>query len=141
MQNNLIFLPVLVNIAIVFVLYIRLAKTKAQAIKEGQVDQARRALHDDAWPDSVRKINNCIRNQFELPVLFYVLIFILWAMGFTNIYVQLVAWAFVFSRIVHAVIHTGSNYVPHRKKVFTLGCILLILLTSFIFGSILFQAF
>ncbi|WDE11583.1 MAPEG family protein [Thalassomonas haliotis] len=141
MQNNLIFLPVLVNIAIVFVLYIRLAKTKAKAIQQGQVDQARRALHDDAWPDNVRKINNCIRNQFELPVLFYVLVFILWAMEFTNLYVQLIAWAFVFSRIGHAMIHTGSNYVPHRKKVFTFGCILLILLTSFIAASILFQAF
>ena len=141
MQNNLIFLPVLVNIALVFVLYIRLAKSKAKAIKQGEVDQSRRALHDDAWPDSVRKINNCIRNQFELPVLFYVLIFILWAMEFTNLYVQLVAWAFVFSRIAHAGIHTGSNYVPHRKKIFTFGCILLILLTSFIFASILFQAF
>src|SRR5690606_21324806 len=66
-------LPVLAQIALTLFMYIRLAGAKAGAIKRGEVDEARRALHEDAWPESVQKINNNIRNQFEVPVLFYVM--------------------------------------------------------------------
>ncbi|MFA6444542.1 MAG: MAPEG family protein, partial [Sterolibacterium sp.] len=87
------------------------------------VDTARRALHDDAWPESVMKINNNIRNQFELPILFYVLTIVLWQLKETGALAQSLAWLFVASRCVHAYIHTGSNYVPARRKVFMFGCV------------------
>lgn len=138
MDNNYIFAPVLAQIALTLWLYIYLSIAKSRAVKSGEVDEARRALHDDAWPDSVLQINNCIRNQFEVPVLFYVLIGILWAAGGINVYIQLAAWGFVLSRIGHAVIHTGSNYVPLRRKLFTAGCVILIGMTVFSAYTILF---
>lgn len=126
MENNYIFVPVIIQVALTLWLYIYLAIAKSQALKLGEVNEDRRALHDDAWPDSVLQINNCIRNQFEVPVLFYVLIVILWGIGGINVYVHIAAWVFVLSRIGHAVIHTGSNYVPLRRKLFTAGCFILI---------------
>ena len=122
MENNYIFAPVLVQVALTLWLYIYLAIAKSRAVKAGEVDEARRALHDDAWPDSVLQINNCIRNQFEVPVLFYALIGILWSTGGANIYIHIAAWIFVISRIAHAVVHTGTNFVPLRRKLFTAGC-------------------
>ncbi len=129
MNQNLILLPVLVQIALVIALYIYLAIAKSRASQRGEVDEDRRALYDDAWPESVLKINNCIRNQFEVPVLFYVLIFILWSLGAVNIFVHVVSWLFVATRIVHAYIHTGSNYVPLRRRVFSI-CVLILLVLS-----------
>ncbi len=85
------------------------------------MDLTRSALHDDAWPDSVRKINNNIRNQFEVPVLFYVLAFALWALDSVHEAALAAAWLFVLSRVVHAWIHIGSNVVPVRRPVFTFG--------------------
>jgi hypothetical protein len=131
MENNYIFVPVIIQVALTLWLYIYLAIAKSQAVKLGEVNEYRRALHDDAWSDSVLQINNCIRNQFEVPVLFYVLIGILWSIGGTNIYVHIAAWIFVVSRIGHAVIHTGSNYVPLRRKLFMAGCCILIGMTVF----------
>lgn len=131
MKNNYIFVPVLIQIALTLWLYIYLAIAKLRATKLGEVNETRRALHDDAWPDSVLQINNCIRNQFEVPVLFYVLIVILWGIGGINIYVHGAAWIFVLSRIGHATIHTGSNYVPIRRKFFIIGCYILIGITAF----------
>lgn len=131
MKDHYIFLPILVQMALTLWLYISLSVAKLRAMKSGEVDEARRALHSDAWPESVLKINNCIRNQFEVPVLFYVLIGTLWNIGVINIYVHIAAWAFVFSRIFHAVIHTGSNYVPLRRKVFMLGCVIVLGLMLF----------
>ena len=132
MDNNYIFVPVIIQVALTLWLYIYLAMAKSQAVKLGEVNEDRRALHGDAWPDSVLKINNCIRNQFEVPVLFYVLIGILWSIGGINIYVHIAAWIFVLSRIVHAVIHTGSNYVPLRRKLFMGGFCILIGITVFL---------
>ena len=132
MENNLIFVPVALQVALTLWLYIALAVAKSKAVKHGEVDEERRALHDDAWPDSVLKINNNIRNQFEVPVLFYVLIGALWSIGAINPYIHIAAWVFVISRVVHAVVHTGSNYVPLRRRVFMLGSFVLIGLVGFL---------
>lgn len=136
-MDKLIFLPVVIQIALTLGLYIYLAVAKSRASKLGLVDESRRALYDDAWPNNVLQINNCIRNQFEVPVLFYVLIIVLWLTNSINIYIHLLAWAFVVSRIFHASIHVGSNYVPLRRKLFTAGCFLLIAIALFLSYSIL----
>ncbi|UGV29984.1 MAPEG family protein [Halopseudomonas aestusnigri] len=129
MTEKLIFLPVLMHMALVFWLYIALTRAKARAQAAGQLDEARRALHDDAWPESVQQINNCIRNQFELPVLFYALVMVLWSLGAAGLLAQGLAWLFVVSRLVHARVHTGSNYVPARRRAFTIGVLALMAMT------------
>ena len=129
MENNYILVPVIIQVALTLWLYIHLAIVKSRAVRLGEVDESRRALHDDAWPDSVVQVNNCIRNQFEVPVLFYVLIGVLLSVEGINIYVHIAAWIFVISRIGHAVVHTGSNYVPLRRALFMLGCCVLICMT------------
>ncbi|MEH6493331.1 MAPEG family protein [Halopseudomonas sp.] len=130
MTTHLILLPLLLQIALTLGLYIALTRAKAKALTAGVVDEARRALHDDAWPDSVLQINNCIRNQFEVPVLFYVLVLALLQLGAAGWLAQLLAWLFVLSRLAHALVHTGSNQVPLRRRLFTLGCVLLMLMTA-----------
>jgi hypothetical protein len=72
------------------------------------------------------KINNNIRNQFEVPVLFYVLTILLWQLHETGLLAQSLAWLFVASRFLHAYVHTGTNYVPVRRKVFTLGSVVVL---------------
>lgn len=121
MTRDLIFGPVLVQVLLTLATYVLLIKAKIRAMKAGEVDMARRALHDDAWPESVMKINNNIRNQFEVPVLFYVLAFALWALDAVHWVALAAAWLFAVSRIVHAWIHIGTNYVPNRRRAFTVG--------------------
>jgi len=121
MSRDLIFGPVLVHVALTLAVYVLLIKAKIRAMRAGKVDMARRALHDDAWPDDVMAINNNIRNQFELPVLFYVLALSLWALDAVHELALIAAWLFVVSRIAHAWIHCTSNYVPNRRRMFTVG--------------------
>ena len=121
MNRDLIFGPILVQVLLTLATYVLLIKAKIRAMKAGEVDMARRALFDDAWPESVMKINNNIRNQFEVPVLFYVLAFALWALHAVHWVALAAAWLFAISRIVHAWIHIGTNYVPNRRRAFTIG--------------------
>ena len=36
------------------------------------------------------------------------------------------AWFFVISRYIHAVVHIGRNYVPVRMKIFAIGIVALL---------------
>lgn len=134
---SLFFLPLLVQVLLTVVVFISLAVAKKRAVKRGQVDAQRRALHADAWPDNVQKINNNIRNQFEVPVLFYVLMIVLFELGAIGWLAQLLAWLFVLSRVVHAYVHTGSNYVPARRLAFLFGCLMVLLMLALAFWEVL----
>ncbi len=135
MQDPLVFLPVIVQILLTIILLAYLAFARARASKQGLVDEDRRSLHDDAWPDDVIQINNCVRNQFETPVLFYVLIVLLWLTEGVNALVHVFAWLYVISRLAHALVHVRSNYVPLRRGIFIAGGINLIaLVVVLIFG-------
>lgn len=100
------------------------------------MNEERRSLHEDAWPDSVVQVSNCVRNQFEAPVLFYVLVILLWLTNGVNLYAHVFAWAFVASRIVHAYIHVGVNDVPRRRVAFIIGGVNIIALTVLVTYSI-----
>ena len=62
MENTLIFLPVLAQVFLVVLLYLKLGKVKKLESAAGNVNEERRSLYEDAWPESVLKINNCIKN-------------------------------------------------------------------------------
>ncbi|TFG80694.1 MAG: hypothetical protein E4H19_15395 [Chromatiales bacterium] len=128
MNRNLIFAPVLVQVLLTLAIYVLLVRAKVRAMKLGQVDMARRALHDDAWPESVMKINNNIRNPFEVPVVFYVVSFVLWALDAVGMVALIAAWLFAVGRIAHAYSHIVPNYVPVRRKVFTFGWLMVIVM-------------
>jgi len=128
MQANLIFWPVLTQVALTILGYIMLGIVKTRAVKTGNVDLEKTALNNDAWPDSVLKISNNIRNQFQVPVLFFVLSFIFYSLDAVSVPVLSLAWAFVITRVIHAYIHMSSNYVPARFSVFTLGFVIMVLL-------------
>ena len=128
MDNKLIFFPVIAQIALTLYVFIALAVAKNKAVNAGEVNEERRSLYDDAWPISVQKINNNVRNQFEVPVLFYVLCVMLWASNGVGVFSLTIASLFVISRCFHVYVHTGSNFVPLRRKLFTFGCAMVIFL-------------
>ena len=131
MNPNEIFLPVLIQILITITGFMLLGVRKARAVKSGQVDMEKTALDNDAWPDYVLMASNNIRNQFQVPVLFYVLCFLLYSIDAVSTAVLFLAWAFVISRAIHAYIHMSSNFVPARFGIFTIGFVIMIAMFAF----------
>jgi hypothetical protein len=113
-----------------------LGAVKSKALKQGLVDEARRGLYDDAWPKQVLQINNAITNQFQLPMLFFVMILVLWLLNSITVWAHIFSWLFVVSRIVHAYIHSGSNDTPLRRNSFMVSCLFLLLITGHCLMSI-----
>ena len=137
MDPKQIFLPVLVQILITIAGFMLLGARKAKALKAGSVDISKTALNNDAWPDYVLMVSNNIRNQFQVPVLFYVLCFVFYSINAVTSTVIYLAWAFVITRIIHAYIHMSSNYVPARFRVFTLGFVIMTIMTIFAIKALL----
>ena len=101
MISNQIFWPVLIQILIPIAGFMLLGIRKARAMKSGNVDMTKTALDNDAWPDYVLMVSNNIRNQFQVPVLFFVLCFVFHSLNAVSTTVLYLAWAFVISRIIH----------------------------------------
>ena len=110
-----------------FVLF-RLGMVRKKALDDKAVTWGEIATNHSAWPDYALKVYNNFVNQFEIPVLFYVGVLTALLLNQNSWAVVILCWVFVISRWIHMYIHTGSNYIPHRYKIFLLGFISLALL-------------
>lgn len=126
MQAKFILWPVLAQILLILLMYILLIYRKNKAVKTGQVNLKATALDNKAWPSDVLKVSNNIDNQFEIPVVFFVLCLLFHGLNQVNAMVLALAWGYVFTRYVHAYVHVGSNFVPLRMRIFALGCLILL---------------
>lgn len=126
MNSTQIMWPVLAQIFLTLIMFIILGLRKAKALKAGEVNRQQRALNNRAWPEDVIKVSNNIANQFEVPVLFYVLCLVLYSINAVGMISIVLAWLFTLSRFAHAYVHIGSNYIPMRFRLFLVGCLVMI---------------
>ncbi len=119
--------PLFVQVALTFCLMFIMAFNRVKAARARRYRLRDIAVNSANYPDDVRKFGNSYVNQFELPVLFYLICVVLMIAGPGNnkLYLML-AWAFVATRIVHAFIHVTSNNVIRRFYAFLAGAITLI---------------
>ena len=129
MNNDLIFLPVLAHVVLIFMLYIYLGIVKSRAVKEGSVDRKKAALDPKAWPESVVKVLNNLGNQFESPVIFYIISIIYYLTNNVDSFLISIMSIYVLTRYMHTYIHVTSNFVPYRFKLFLVGVLILLVLT------------
>jgi len=107
-------LPVFVQVALTFVLMTWMASLRVRAIQSRTVRPRDIALRQPNWTERATQIGNAFHNQLELPVLFYVLVALILITSTNSAIFVILAWAFVAARLVHAIIHTGSNTVDKR---------------------------
>ena len=128
MTNAAILYPLFVQVALTFFLMTRMAVERTKAAKRGEVRLSDIALDASGWPDDTVKIANCVLNQFQIPVLFYLLCVLLMITASFSTLQIILAWIFVAARVVHAYIHTGTNNVLHRFYAFIAGFVTLIVM-------------
>jgi hypothetical protein len=125
MTVQMVLLPVFVQVALTFGLLIWLARARTSMVGRGKVKIRDIALGQPNWPDHPTQISNCYNSQFQVPVLFYVLVILAWITRHADLIFVVMAWAFVLLRIAHAYVHTTSNHVPTRFRVFAAGIFVL----------------
>ncbi len=133
-----ILLPVFVQVALTIALLLYLGRTRGSAIRAGSIEKDRVVVDDTAWPTNVRQCGNAFRNQFELPVLFYVLVAFALITRKADLAFVVLSWVFVLTRIGHAFIHVTSNNVRLRFPLYLFGVTVLLIMWVLFAFAILF---
>ncbi|SDO78268.1 hypothetical protein SAMN04488061_1643 [Filomicrobium insigne] len=129
--------PILAQVTLTLVLGLVTGWVRYQSVKRGEVRVREVALDNHAWPDSVRQFGNNFSNQFETPVLFYVLSGLAIYLGQVHFAMVVAAWGFVISRLIHATIHVGRNDLSQRFWAFGLGVVFLVAMFVMIVAALL----
>ena len=128
MTLQAILLPLFIQVGLTFVLLFWMGTLRVRAIRRGEVKMRDIALGQPAWPERPTQVANCYRNQFEMPVLFYVLVVLAIIARKADLPFVVMSWIFVVMRIVHAYIHTTSNDVRWRFYAFLASNIVLLVM-------------
>ena len=127
MRIQFVLLPLFVEVVLTFVLLSWMAVLRQQDFRRGvRKDQV--ALREPNWSVRTLQVGYCFANQFELPMLFYVLTILSIITHHADIVFLVLAWIFVLSRIAHAVVHTTSNNIMQRGPLFGLGMVVLLIM-------------
>ena len=125
MSLQAVLAPLFVQVLLTFVLLVMMGRTRFAAARAGAVRMEDIALGQPLWPEQPTKVANAFANQFQLPVLFYVLVVLALFTRKADLVFVVLSWVFVFTRLVHAFIHTGSNVVMRRFTSFVAGVVVL----------------
>ncbi|GGF84755.1 hypothetical protein GCM10007301_50920 [Azorhizobium oxalatiphilum] len=127
MTVQMILLPLFVQVALTFVVLLVTGGRRAGPLRDKTVGREV-ALDDSGFPAPARQAANNFRNQFELPVLFYVVTILALVTRKADLIFVVLAWVFVLSRIVHAFVHLTSNEVRLRFPIFLVGFAALVIM-------------
>ena|SRR6187399_665071 len=134
MTVQMVLLPVFVQVALTFALLFWMASVRRGSVSRGETKIRDIALGQPNWPDQPTQISNSYNSQFQVPLLFYVVVILAWVTRQADVIFVVLEWMFVVLRIGHASVHTTSNHVPTRFKVFAAGIfVLLIMWVYFVF--------
>jgi hypothetical protein len=120
-----ILLPVYVQVALTVILLLWMGSSRLGSLRTGEVKVKDVALGERNWPSRILQVQNAYHNQFELPVLFYVLVTLAQFTRKADMLFVVMSWMFVTSRLVHAAIHTTSNKMALRFQAFVVGVLIL----------------
>ncbi|CAD5258806.1 conserved membrane hypothetical protein [Bosea sp. 62] len=113
--------PALAQILWSFVVLVIMFRRRKRAFANREVGLADIAVSTERYPDTARLAAANFSNQFETPVLFFALILIAIHVGATGYVMAALAWAYVATRVVHTLVHTGTNSLKQRAIVFAAG--------------------
>src|SRR3979411_1647411 len=128
MSVQMVLLPVFVLVGLTFALLLWMAGARRQALVGGETKIRDIALGQPNWPERATQIGNCYKNQFELPLLFYILIALAMPLRHADLFIVLMSWVFVVARCVHARIFVTSNDLGQRSTAWLAGVLVLLVM-------------
>lgn len=118
--------PFFVQIGLTFIVLLRLAYCRVSAFR---AENGMAEIRKNGFPTRAVNASDNLKNQFEIPVLFYVLCIFCFISGITSLAITILAWIYVTLRIFHAIIHCGPNIIfPWRFGSFVLSCNMLLIM-------------
>ena len=110
--------PVVGHLALVQFLFVMVSLKRLRAAKEGHAID-RLAFGDE--PEASRRWARNLDNQFQVPLLFHILVALMFATQ-TGGWIEVAfAWAFLLGRLAHTAVQVAGDDVRLRGQVFTVN--------------------
>jgi len=137
MSLQAVLLPLFFEVILTFALMLRMGALRSRDFRSGAVKAADIALREPNWPKPTRQAAYSFSNQFELPVLFYVLTILEWVTRHAGYVFVVLAWAFVICRVLQAYVHVSNNNVRLRGAFYSVGAVILMVMWAIYIVEIL----
>jgi hypothetical protein len=125
MTVQAILLPLFVEVILTFLLLFWLAPLRTRDFNAGVARPDNIALREPNWSPRALQVGYAFSNQFEVPVLFYVLTILAYLTHLAGIVFVVLAWIFVIFRILQAYVHVTGNNVRVRGAFFAVATLAL----------------
>ena len=120
--------PLFVQVLLTLALMLGMMVFRGRALTGGETRLESIAMREPNWPRQAALFANCFGNQFELPVLFYVLTILSMMTRHADLLFVLLAWVFVALRVLQALVHVTSNDVRLRGGFYGAGAVVLLVM-------------
>jgi hypothetical protein len=121
-----ILLPVFAQIGLVFGLGMLMAARRLAAVRSGELKGVKLKMGERNWPAPAQQASNAFSNQFELPVLFLVLVPLAMLTRKADLLFVVMSWIFILSRIAHAGAYVTTNRLAYRFGAYVAGALVLL---------------
>ena len=125
-MEKFILLPVFVQVLLTSVVMILMGRRRIAAAKNKEITlSAFRTMNLTGANEQVIATSRNFDNQFQMPMLYLFSVLFTLQLGLADLAYVVLGAAYVLLRILHTVVHIGSNAVRLRFNVFLLSCAVL----------------
>ena len=128
MTIPMILAPLFVQVLLTFAVMLGMMYCRTGALQRREVRLEQIALREPNWPLRATQFGNAFSNQFELPVLFYVLTILAMMTRHADVLLVVLAWIFVAFRVLQAFVHVTSNNVRYRGAFYGVSALVLLIM-------------
>lgn len=125
MLDQLFWLPVFLMVLLTFIVWIVMYRQRVSEMRAKRIHPEKLKTTADAARLLETTAAENFANLFELPVLFYLLMLLVFTTGQVSWFFVITGLLFVLLRAVHSYIHIGSNRVVHRFYAYAAGAFVL----------------
>jgi len=137
MSVQFVLLPLFVEVLLTFGVMFGMMYFRTATLQRGETRFEDIALRQPNWPVRASQFAYAFSNQFELPVLFYVLTVLEIVTRHADLLFVVLAWIFVATRVMQAVVHVTNNNVRVRGTFYGIGAIILVIMWVIFIARIL----
>ncbi len=123
-MNTQLFNPMIAMLFLTFIVFLRLFFFRFTESKAKRIHPQKMATPEGVaavMSDRAMAASHCFKNLLEMPIIFYVSCLMITLSNQTDQLYLLLAWVFVFFRLLQAFIHCTYNNVLHRFMTFVTG--------------------
>lgn len=140
MQQTWMLYPLFAMALLTLFIAVRMLLLRIKAVRSKELKLGYFRLNEGGEvPGDLARTTQHYDNLFEMPVLFYLIVVVIFITASVDILFVTLAWSYVVLRVGHAFVHITYNNVIHRMYFFTLSTIVMFAMWIVWFEKMLFS--